>query len=255
MKRVIQLLVVAVLICGAFAFNVKAAGLEEVLNENNQIIQQETVVPESSPSNQTPDVQEQQNSFVDSLKGIDLTEDQTIIGETNVTEEVNNLIYKVSSILVQIAQYALVCFMTIRIVLDTMFIAIPFSRGILDGGSPAGQQPVMGQQPAMGQQGWGQQPAMGQQGLSQQPKQSATTRIEDPMDLEWSQKRCDEPVALESIFQRNDNILDNDQRSVSISSYRSINKVRIHCRKSNSQWNTKHIILIESRESSYRPSG
>ena len=62
--------------------------------------------------------------------------------------------------------------MTIRIVLDTMFIAIPFSRGILDGGSPAGQQPVMGQQPA-GQQGWGQQPAMGQQGLSQQPKQSA----------------------------------------------------------------------------------
>ncbi len=173
MKRVIQLLVVAVLICGAFAFNVKAAGLEEVLNENNQIIQQETVVPESSPSNQTPDVQEQQNSFVDSLKGIDLTEDQTIIGETNVTEEVNNLIYKVSSILVQIAQYALVCFMTIRIVLDTMFIAIPFSRGILDGGSPAGQQPVMGQQPAMGQQGWGQQPAMGQQGLSQQPKQSA----------------------------------------------------------------------------------
>lgn len=182
MKRVIQLLVVAVLICGAFAFNVKAAGLEEVLNENNQIIQQETVVPESSPSDQTPDVQEQQNSFVDSLKGIDLTEDQTIIGETNVTEEVNNLIYKVSSILVQIAQYALVCFMTIRIVLDTMFIAIPFSRGILDGGSPAGQQPVMGQQPA-GQQGWGQQPAMGQQ-----PKQPAAMGQQPQgLKIQWIQ--------------------------------------------------------------------
>ena len=157
MRKIAQLLAV-LMMCSVMTFSVNAESLEGVLEAD---VKEQVVQVEEAPEqeDQSQHYTEQDRSFIDNLQGIDLTKDQTVVGDINVTNELNTIVYKLSSTLVQVLQYALVCFLTVRIVLDMVFIAIPFTRGFLNGGEPLPHAPAMRQ--PMGQNMMGQ--PMGQQ--------------------------------------------------------------------------------------------
>lgn len=156
LKKAIPIFLTSVLML-SIAVPIRAASLDEALNTPNQIevTQEQEVIPTPEPiKEETPAVQENDEQsgkgykFIDNLQSIDLQEDKLIVNDRNVTEEVNGLTYKISATITQILAYAVFCLITVRAMLDCLYISIPFSRGLLN---PNSQEPQMigGTQPQM----------------------------------------------------------------------------------------------------------
>lgn len=130
--------------------------LPDTNNQSGQIIDNET-------SNQ------QGQSYINGLQQIDLT--QTPDSQAaQIVNGVNSMIYKTQSFIVQIIAYALTIMLTLRTLFDLTYIAIPFSRSLIDriSGQPGGN---MGQNMGnMGGQSFG-----GQSGQFNQPPASPAT--------------------------------------------------------------------------------
>lgn len=136
---------------------IRATSLDEVLNTPNQIevTQEQEVIPTPEPiKEETPAVQENDEqsgkgyNFIDNLQNIDLQEDKLIVNDRNVTEEVNDATYKISATITQILTYMIFCLITIKAMLDCLYISIPFSREFLNPNSQ-GPQMMGGTQPQM----------------------------------------------------------------------------------------------------------
>ena len=135
-------------------------------NQSDQIINNET-------SNQ------QGQSYINGLQQIDLT--QTPDSQAaQIVNGVNSMIYKTQSFIVQIIAYALTIMLTLRTLFDLTYIAIPFSRSLIDrisgtmGGNMGQNMGNMGGQSFGGQSGqFNQPPASGASGAT-----SGATRVQ-----------------------------------------------------------------------------
>ena len=129
--------------------------LPDTNNQSDKIIDNET-------SNQ------QGQSYINGLQQLDLT--QTPDSQAaQIVNGVNSMIYKTQSFIVQIIAYALTIMLTLRTLFDLTYIAIPFSRSLIDGisGQPGGN---MGQNMMNQGQTFG-----GQSGQFNQPPASGAT--------------------------------------------------------------------------------
>lgn len=156
LKKAIPIFLTSVLIC-SLQVPIRAASLDEALNTSNQIevTQEQEVIPTPEPlKEETPAVQENDEqsgkgyNFIDNLQNIDLQKDKLIVNDRNVTEEVNGLTYKISATITQILAYAIFGLITVKAMLDCLYISIPFSRGFLNPNSQ-GPQMMGGPQPQM----------------------------------------------------------------------------------------------------------
>lgn len=156
LRKAIPIFITSVLML-SLQVPIRAASLDEVLNTPNQIevTQEQEVIPTPEPiKKETPAVQENDEQsgkgykFIDNLQNIDLQEDKLIVNDRNVTEEVNNATYKISATITQILAYAVFCLITVRAMLDCLYISIPFSRRFLNPNSQ-GPQMMGGPQPQM----------------------------------------------------------------------------------------------------------
>lgn len=156
LKKAIPIFLTSVLIC-SLQVPIRAASLDEALNTSNQIevTQEQEVIPTPEPlKEETPAVQENDEqsgkgyNFIDNLQNIDLQKDKLIVNDRNVTEEVNGLTYKISATVTQILAYMIFCLITVKAMLDCLYISIPFSRGFLNPNSQ-GPQMMGGPQPQM----------------------------------------------------------------------------------------------------------
>ena len=162
-----------------------AATLEEALNQSGEIQTQQTLNKDisnedsiidnsideslSATNNQSDQIinnetsNQQGQSYINGLQQIDLT--QTPDSQAaQIVNGVNKAIYKTQSFIVQIIAYALTIMLTLRTLFDLTYIAIPFSRSLIDriSGQPGGN---MGQNMGnMGGQSFG-----GQSGQFNQP--------------------------------------------------------------------------------------
>ena len=134
--------------------NISNESLSATNNQSDQIINNET-------SNQ------QGQSYINGLQQIDLT--QTPDSQAaQIVNGVNKAIYKTQSFIVQIIAYALTIMLTLRTLFDLTYIAIPFSRSLIDrisgtmGGNMGQNMSNMGGQTFGGQSGqFNQPPASG----------------------------------------------------------------------------------------------
>lgn len=139
-----------------------AATLEEALNQQNETTQTQQTsnedisnedsiidnsIDESLPdtNNQSGQIinnetsNQQGQSYINGLQQIDLT--QTPDSQAaQIVNGVNSMIYKTQSFIVQIIAYALTIMLTLRTLFDLTYIAIPFSRSLIDriSGQPGG---------------------------------------------------------------------------------------------------------------------
>lgn len=119
--------------------NVSNDSLPDTNNQSDKIINNET-------SNQ------QGQSYINGLQQIDLT--QTPDSQAaQIVNGVNSMIYKTQSFIVQIIAYALTIMLTLRTLFDLTYIAIPFSRSLIDSisGVQGGNMGNMGGQSFGGQ--------------------------------------------------------------------------------------------------------
>lgn len=132
--------------------SVFAESLDDIVNGSSstqtqqQVQEQPTVVPEQTNPTPAPETTQQvpntesnqqtvpQNSgtaydYLENLQNTDLTAEQNQMVNT-----VNGVVYKTAQFIVQVISYALTVLLTVRVMLDLLYIAIPFSRGILANG-------------------------------------------------------------------------------------------------------------------------
>lgn len=156
LRKAIPIILISFLIC-SLQVPIRAASLDEALNTSNQIevTQEPEVIPTPETiKEETPAVQENDEqsgkgyNFIDDLQSIDLQEDKLIVNDRNVTEEVNGMTYKISATITQIIAYVIFCLIVVRVMLDCLYISIPFSRRLLNPNSQ-GSQMMVGPQPQM----------------------------------------------------------------------------------------------------------
>ena len=157
-----------------------AATLEEALNQSGEIQTQQTSNEDisnedsiiensideslSATNNQSDQIinnetsNQQGQSYINGLQQIDLT--QTPDSQAaQIVNGVNSMIYKTQSFIVQIIAYALTVMLTLRTLFDLTYIAIPFSRSLIDrisgtmGGNMGQNMSNMGGQSFGGQSG------------------------------------------------------------------------------------------------------
>ena len=162
-----------------------AATLEEALNQSGEIQTQQTLNKDisnedsiidnsideslSATNNQSDQIinnetsNQQGQSYINGLQQIDLT--QTPDSQAaQIVNGVNSMIYKTQSFIVQIIAYALTVMLTLRTLFDLTYIAIPFSRSLIDrisgtmGGNMGQNMSNMGGQSFGGQSGQFNQP-------------------------------------------------------------------------------------------------
>lgn len=114
-----------------YPMGIRAETLDEVINQNQQA--------ETSSINGSTSISGYVSSddYINSLKGAtSLTEERS-----DIVDKVNNATNRAVSIVVQILAYAIVAGLTLRVVIDIAYIAIPFMRKALS--SEAGQAQQM----------------------------------------------------------------------------------------------------------------
>ena len=122
---------------------VYATSLDDVINENVQETQQETQQETPAPVETTTPAENQtqttttasEHNYVDTDTWINSMRDATDYTQPNeAATKVNSSIKKVTSIIVQILAYGVTALMTVRVLLDLLYIAIPFLRSFLSNG-------------------------------------------------------------------------------------------------------------------------
>lgn len=166
-SAITSILVVSAMSISCLAFNASAEGgqsIDDVINGNNTSVSQD--VGTNGGNGATVNQGQNENYGGADLDGgvgadlggnsggplVDEIKDATKIDGTSAgATKINQGIKKVASFIIQILSYVLTIFLTVRVLLDLIYIAIPFSRGFLGGGAqPAGGQPGMGGQTSMG---------------------------------------------------------------------------------------------------------
>lgn len=128
-KRAMVTLCMLVMIL-VYPMSIRAETLDEVINQNQQT--------ETSSINGTSSISGYVSSddYINSLKGAtSLTEERS-----DIVDKVNGATNRAVSIVVQILAYAIVAGLTLRVVIDLAYIAIPFMRKALSSESGQGQQ-------------------------------------------------------------------------------------------------------------------
>lgn len=152
MKKLLTVMLCGMLVFGGSSLTARAASLDDVINNNSQVeqsvdsnsqTQSNNSSSSTSTSNGTSGGYVSSGNYINSLKdATDLTQ------SSEVVSKVNTSLKKVISIVVQILAYAITALLTVRVVLDLMFIAIPFSRKYLANGFMGNAQ-AGAQQPGM----------------------------------------------------------------------------------------------------------
>lgn len=148
MKKIFKTILVTLscaMLLGAPAMSVRASSLDDVVNENSAEAQVSTQESTTSSS-----------SYTSADQFIASTQDAANLAsaDTAGADKVNNAIKKIVALIVKILSYALTAGLTLRVVLDLTYIALPFTRSALAngyGGNPQAGGAGMGmQQPGMG---------------------------------------------------------------------------------------------------------
>lgn len=143
MKRVLTLLLCGMLVFGTTSMSTYAASLDDVIAGTQEV----TVQQEQDNTNTTVDTSNTSTSTGDSAStGAGMTQQETadyltaLNNATNMTRpnetvtKVNAGLSKVISIIVQVLAYAITAGLTLRVILDLCFIALPFTRTFLGNG-------------------------------------------------------------------------------------------------------------------------
>lgn len=135
-KKIAQIIAQIAIIIQVQTFQVYAESLEDVLSSESQVqtqaIQNQTSQEDVNSQNTDDDTRnnlENQTAFTDSLYGMDLTEEQNAMVGT-----VNKTLKSVASAIVQVLQYGLTVALTVKVIIDLIYIAIPFQRSLLANG-------------------------------------------------------------------------------------------------------------------------
>lgn len=155
MKRVLALLTCSLMILSCASMTVHAASLEDITNSSslddvvNSNNQEQTTNGSLADVNNTQD-NESNSDYVTSEEYIDSLKGATDLSQTSeVAASVNSALNKVVTIIVQILAYGITILLTVKVLLDLLFITIPFTRTFLGNGYAGNAQAGM-DNPAMG---------------------------------------------------------------------------------------------------------
>ena len=160
MKRIITFLLCGMLVFGSRT-TVYASSLDDVINSNQAQEQQvQSTVQDNSTNqqSQSTDTQQNQNTTVDK-PSVNTNFSSDLIGATDFTEtdpvasSINEGQKKVAGIIIQVLGYFITLGLSVRIIIDAAYIAIPFSRVWLANGrvqQPSSQQAQGGMQGGFG---------------------------------------------------------------------------------------------------------
>lgn len=123
-----------------YSLNVSAIQLEDAVSSNQvqqeqqqeQAPQQQEQTPQQEPQQQEqaqPTQPQTAMGALPTLENTDLTAEQS-----SMAAGVNKMLYNVAQFLVQVISYGLTVFLTVRVLLDLTYIAVPFIRVILANG-------------------------------------------------------------------------------------------------------------------------
>ncbi len=140
MKRVLTLLLCGMLIFGTSTVSTYAASLDDVIAGNQQVVNQEITDTNGSTTNETVTNSDNSSTTSTSREQANKAYMDTLNAATDLTtqnetvDKVNEALSKVISIIVQILAYAITAGLTLRVVIDLAFIALPFTRAFLGNG-------------------------------------------------------------------------------------------------------------------------
>lgn len=160
MKRIITFLLCGMLVFGS-GTTVYASSLDDVINSNQAQEQQvQSPVQDNSTNQQSQSTNTQQNQSTTVDKpSVNTNFSSDLIGATDFTEtdpvasSINEGQKKVAGIIIQVLGYFITLGLSVRIIIDAAYIAIPFSRVWLANGrvqQPSPQQAQGGMQGGMG---------------------------------------------------------------------------------------------------------
>lgn len=164
MKKVLLTVLTSVMLLALSVTTVHASSLDDVVNsttqENNGVTvgqSNESNSNTNSSSSQSSNLYTSADEYIESTKN---AADLTAVN-TAGADKVNEGIRTVAAFIVRILSYFLTAFLIVRVILDLVYIALPFTRSMLSNGyagNPAAGGGGMGmQQTGMGMQ----QPGMG----------------------------------------------------------------------------------------------
>lgn len=162
MKKVLLTVLTSVMLLALPVTTVRASSLDDVVNsttqENNEITvgqNNESNSNANSNSSQSSNLYTSADEYIESTKN---AADLTTVN-TAGADKVNEGIRTVAAFIVRILSYFLTAFLIVRVILDLVYIALPFTRSMLSNGyagNPAAGGGGMGmQQPGMGGMGAG----------------------------------------------------------------------------------------------------
>lgn len=140
-KRFGAVMVQLAMVFQLYSLNVSAIQLEDAVSSNQvqqeqqqeQAPQQQEQTPQQEPQQQEQTTQQTQPQtsmgILNDLENVDLTAEQS-----SMASSINGMVYKVAQLLVQVISYGLTVALTVRVLLDLTYIAVPFIRGILANG-------------------------------------------------------------------------------------------------------------------------
>ena len=117
-----------------YSLNVSAIQLEDAVSSNQvQQEQQQEQTQQQEPQQQEQTTQQTQPQtsmgILPDLENADLTAEQS-----SMASSINGMVYDVAQFLVQVISYGLTVALTVRVLLDLTYIAVPFIRVILANG-------------------------------------------------------------------------------------------------------------------------
>lgn len=168
MKKVLLTVLTSVMLLTLPVTTVHASSLDDVVNSTTQESNEATVGQNNDSSSNTSNSSSQSSSSYTSadeyIENTKNAADLTTV-DTAGADKVNEGIRTVAAFIVRILSYFLTAFLVVRVILDLVYIALPFTRSILSngyagnpaaGGSGMGmQQPGMGMGAGMGGMGMG----------------------------------------------------------------------------------------------------
>lgn len=169
MKRKTIGMIIALLITMT-PINVYASSLDEIVDSNSEIVSEiqdnssDTSLENNDSSISEDEINNEEYRYVDTQTWIKSMRDATDYTQNNeVSNKVNESVKKVASIIVQILSYAVTALLAVRVMLDLLYIAIPFTRSILANGYAGNAQAGGGMNMMNGGMG---QPGMGMNSIN-----------------------------------------------------------------------------------------
>lgn len=172
MKKVLLTVLTSVMLLTLPVTTVHASSLDNVVNSTTQESNEATVGQNNDSSSNTSNSSSQSSSSYTSadeyIENTKNAADLTTV-DTAGADKVNEGIRTVAAFIVRILSYFLTAFLVVRVILDLVYIVLPFTRSILSNGyagNPAAGGSGMGmQQPGMGMGGMGMGAGMGGMGM------------------------------------------------------------------------------------------